>query len=81
MILIDAQTEPDRCLQTLEILKQDLSLRVIPVIWLIAADHNPEQAHGIDANSIVPVSEDPAELVRTLTQLFKYWLFIVQFPF
>lgn len=81
LLLIDARTERRNCLLSLETIKRDPRLRVIPVIWLNTPTDSSSQAYELDANSVVTVSEAPDAFVRVLTQLFHYWLFIVRLPF
>lgn len=81
LLLIDARTARTNCLLSLETIKRDPRLRVIPVIWLNTPTDSSSQAYRLDANSVVTVSEAPDAFVRVLTQLFHYWLFVVQFPF
>jgi CheY-like chemotaxis protein len=80
LILMDARTDRAGCLLCLETIKGDPRLRIIPVIWLNAAADSADQAYRLDANSVVSVSAEPCAFVRVLSQLFHYWLFIVQFP-
>ena len=81
LLLIDARTERTNCLLSLETIKRDPRLRVIPVIWLNTPTDSSSQAYELDANSMVTVSEEPDAFVHVLTQLFHYWLLTVQFPF
>lgn len=80
LLLIDARRDRANCLSSLDALKRDPHLRAIPIIWLNAQSDCSDQVYQLNANSVVALSEQPDALVRALTQLFQYWLFVVQLP-
>ncbi|WP_051054198.1 LytTR family transcriptional regulator DNA-binding domain-containing protein [Fibrella aestuarina] len=80
LVLIDARTDCANCLRSVETIKGDPRLRIIPVVWLNGQDDCSDQAYQLDVNSVVAVPEEPDAFVRVLSQLFNYWFFLAQFP-
>ena len=80
LILLDARTNRSDRILTLRALKSHAQLRAIPVIWLAAPGDDTMPVYALDANSVVVVPDDPALFIRTIEQLCRYWLGVVQLP-
>jgi chemotaxis family two-component system response regulator Rcp1 len=83
LIFLDADHEPERCLEVLKQIKSDPDLEHIPVVILASqqTDSDVRTAYNLFANCCVskPISKE--ELMRTLELMNQFWLTIAKLPF
>ncbi len=82
LILLDLNMPKKNGLEVLKDIKQDPSLRHIPVVVLTTSDSKEDIYHTYDlgANSFIVKPVTFASLVEVMKNIGKYWFEIVQLP-
>jgi CheY-like chemotaxis protein len=82
LILLDLNMPKKNGLEVLKDIKQDTSLRHIPVVVLTTSDSKEDIYHTYDlgANSFIVKPVTFASLVEVMKNIGKYWFEIVQLP-
>lgn len=81
LILLDARTSRHERLNTLQHIKQNSQLCRLPVILLVApTDRSVVDGYQRQANSVVSVTNEPVQFVKTIERVGRFWLETATLP-